>query len=244
MRTALQFENKKRQALGLGSRNAGSGKERAKERKKMARNESEFLKSFGKAFEVFKSLTDEVLAQGGSDEDVSRILTDRKIRQEMVGILLKKAKQAVDSVARLFVDYTQPLRHLIDDNHFDYVNSDITEKHFPINKRSNDKVEMKVFSTEELVGKTKTVTSEEVERALDQKGYRTAELPEALAYAKANPDEQRKYPIVILGSVWRLWYGDRGVPYLWGHSGGRSLGLDWCGLRWVSVYRFLAVRKS
>jgi len=203
----------------------------------MAKKTSEFLSALGKLFEIFKAFVDEVKNQGGTDEDVSRILTDSKVRQEMVALLLKKAKSVADGVVRLFVDYTRPLAEMLKDGRFDYVNSDITEKHFPINKRPNGEVEMKLFHF------NRVMESDEVIKEMAKEGYRPAESPEGLAYAKANPDEQRKYPIALLGSVWRDWYGGRLVPCLYGVDGERSLRLGWFGHAWGSGYRFLAVRK-
>ena len=144
----------------------------------------------------------------------------------------------------IFVDYTKPLLEMIRDGNYDYEGSGITEKNFPINRRQNGEVKMKVFSTEELVSRTQPVTSEEVTRAMTEKGYRPAELPEALAYVKANPDEQRRYLILILGSIWQYWIGDRSVPYLWRYDGVRKLSLFWSDNNgWGPSAHFLAVRK-
>ncbi|MDP3999467.1 MAG: hypothetical protein Q8P76_02640 [bacterium] len=131
---------------------------------------------------------------------------------------------------------------MLKDGRFDWINSDITEKNFPVNRRENGEVEMKVFTTQDLVGETRNVNSEEVIQSLKEKGYRPAELPESLAYAKANPDEQRKYPIVALGSVWRDFDGDRYVPFLY-DGGGRDLDLHWYDDDWDERCRFLGVRK-
>ncbi len=150
-----------------------------------------------------------------------------------------KTKKVDGDPVRLFVDYSRPLAGMIGGCRFDHVNSNITKEHFPINHRSNGQVEMKVFSAKDLVGEERSVTSEEVMRILERKGYRPAELPEGLAYAKANPDESQKYPIVILGSVWRDFDGYRGVPFLL-H---RKLDLDRFEVEWYAGCRFLAVRK-
>ncbi len=208
-----------------------------KERMKMAKKTSELLSALGKLFEIFKAFVDEVKNQGGTDEDISRILTDKKVCQEMVGLLLKKAGNVADAAIRLFVDYTRSLAEMLKDGRFDSVNPDITEKHFPITKRPNGKVEMKMFHF------NRPISSEQAIQEMDKEGYRPAELPEGLAYVQANPDEQRKYPIVLLGSVWHYWYGDRHVPYLGRWAGERYLGLGWFEFDWNECYRFLAVRK-
>ncbi len=171
-------------------------------------------------------------------------LLSGKTAVSAAGKAIKKAKSSAEGMFRVFVSYTQPLSDLIKSAEFNWVNSDITEKHFPINQRPNGAVEMKVFTVQDLVGATRSVTSKEVIQEMDNRGYRPAELPELLAFAMTNPDEQRKYPIVSLGSIWQDWLGDQGVPYLWGGGFGRSLYLGWFDDGWDSRYRFLAVRKS
>ncbi len=153
------------------------------------------------------------------------------------GAIEGMVQRKMDGIARLFVDYTRPLADLIKASGFDYVSSDITEKHFPINKRQNGDVEMKVFHF------NRVMESDEVIREMEGQGYRPAELPEGLAYAKANPDEQRKYPVAIIGSVWRNFSGDRYVPFLLGWYGYRRLDFFWYGDRWFGDCGFLAVRK-
>ncbi len=208
----------------------------------MAQKKSEFVSAFDIAARVFKSLANAVMDEGGSDADVRRIETDGNL-QKQIAELVMKGKKVVAGAVRIFVDYDRLLAGMIRDCGLDHVNSDITEKHFPINQRPNAEVEMKVFSTKDLVGEERSVTSEEVIKALAEKGYREAELPEGLAYVQANPDEQRKYPIVLLGSVWRDWSGYRHVPYLDGWRDERGLGLGWFVGDWLEDCRFLAVRK-
>src|SRR3989338_1547236 len=55
----------------------------------MARKKSEFLSTLGKLFEIFKAFVDEVIARGGSDEDITRILTDKTLRRKMVDLVLE-----------------------------------------------------------------------------------------------------------------------------------------------------------
>ena len=150
-------------------------------------------------------------------------------------------KEFVDGVIRLFVDYNRPLADMICDGKYDWVNKAIIEKDFPINRRSNGEVEMKVFSTEDLFGEFRNMKSEEISEEMDKRGYRPAELPEILAYGAKYPDE---CPIVGLGFVWRDSCGGRYVPCLGMWFGKWGLGLGWFGDGWLSNCRFLAVRKS
>lgn len=74
----------------------------------MPAKKSQFLSSFGKAFQIFKAITDAVLDQGGVDEDVARILTDGDLAKDIATCIMhskeaaKASKSALDeTVARL-----------------------------------------------------------------------------------------------------------------------------------------------
>lgn len=158
-------------------------------------------------------------------------------------------------VVRIFVDYAKPLQQMLDDCHFDgYGNPSLaiigeenfTEKHFSINRRSSGEVKMKIFSLKDIVDKTRRVTCwnwKEIIRGMDRLGYRPAEFPEGLAYVKANPDEQCKHSIALLGSIWRNGDDYQSVAYLFGWRKKRYLSLARLGCRWSSHDRFLAICK-
>lgn len=57
------------------------------------------------------------------------------------------------------------------------------------------------------------------------------------------PNLQREFPIVALGSVWRDGGGGRHVPVLGCGGAGRRLSLGWFEFGWDDGYRFLGVRK-
>ena len=86
----------------------------------MARRKSEFLGSFGKAFEVFKSLTDEVLARGGGDEDIARIQSDLALRAKLAQLIVSGTKVVADAmpdgrpIFPVTIDYTQTLAQMIE----------------------------------------------------------------------------------------------------------------------------------
>ncbi len=160
----------------------------------------------------------------------------------LISLMVQAPAFAVCETNRLFLDvnYALPLSDMIRDGKFDRVNPDIAEKSFPIHKRSNSEVEMKLFDFT-----NPDIEFDEVIREMDRQGYRPAELPEALAYAKANPDEQRKYPIAIPGSILPLLGGSRCIPCLVDWYGSRKLDLLWYGPGYWSLgwFRFLGVRK-
>ncbi len=74
-------------------------------------------------------------------------------------------------------------------------------------------------------------------------GYRLSFPAEREAFSKANPDLQRKFWIVDLGSFIVV-DGDRGVPVLFVDGGGRrGLDVDWFDRGWHAGHRFLFVRE-
>lgn len=83
---------------------------------------------------------------------------------------------------------------------------------------------------------------DEVLAEMDRKGLRPALYEELLGFAEKYPDEQRKYPIVALGSETNV-SGGRFVACLWGVGLGRLFSLDWIDRVWLADCRFLAVRK-
>lgn len=130
----------------------------------------------------------------------------------------------------------QSLKQLIKAGKYGWVNEDINDKNFP------DFKEMPAEKTE-LLHFNKVLSSEKLLEEMTKQGYRPANLKELLTFGKDNPEEQRKYHIIGLGSVWRNLYGGRSVPYLWDDFDGRGLSLGWYDRDWLSNDRFLAVRK-
>ena len=135
------------------------------------------------------------------------------------------------------VDYAQSLDAMVRAGRYDYVDSDITEKHFPVMSGPQN-------VSIELVHFDRVMSSDDVFSELDRKGFRPATLPEILSFGAKYPEKQREFPVVALGSVRRDGSGSREVPYLWSGAVGRGLSLDWLVGRWGSYYRFAAVRKG
>lgn len=206
----------------------------------MARPVSELLKNFGKMFEVVKTLVNAVLDMGGNDEDILRILKDKKLAAEIAKqIMAERGITIPDGCEVLSVDYALKLIDAITAATFDWKNDDIVEKNFPNQAHETGEQNLQV----KLYHFGKDMSSEDVVSAMDKDGFRPATLRELLAYAVKNPDEQRKYPIVGLGSIWSRG-DDRLVPCLRLHGSGRELSLGWWSDGWGGRYRFLAVRKS
>ena len=151
-------------------------------------------------------------------------------------VVIAQSKETT-SIFPIQVNYDLRLEAAIKAGNYDWKNDDITEKHFPSKRSGQAEIEIQLFHF------NKVMTSEEVIQEMDKQGYRPAELPELLAFGAKYPDEQRKYPIVALGSVYQYWDGDRYVSYLWRGDGERDLGLIWFGVGWGASFRFAGVRK-
>lgn len=90
----------------------------------------------------------------------------------------------------------------------------------------------------------RTMTTKQILAAMDKAGLRPAMYEELLAFAGKYQDEQRKFPIVALGSVAVLVGGVR-VAYLDENDLARDLNLRYDGPsdEWLGRYVFLAVSK-
>lgn len=140
---------------------------------------------------------------------------------------------------KVIVDHELSRKDMIAAGKHDWVNEDITEKHFPRDKKEGkEKVDL------ELVYYNRVMTSEQVLSELKNRGYRPATLSELLAFGVAYPEKQREFPIVALGSVWLHPGSGRFVPCLFEWCDERCLSLGRYSGGWHGDYRFLAVRKS
>ena len=194
----------------------------------MARKKSEFVKASGTVFEIIQKLSSAVTNLGGSDDDLRKLLSDKKLRRAVAEMLVGESGD-ITSLAEMIVA-----------GNYDWVNDNITEKNFSIDPSRFTTENTKVFHFD------KSMTTAEVERAIRKEGYEPAGLEHLLAYGAENPDEQRKHPIVALGACWVDPGGSRHVPCLSRYGDKRDLDLNWDDpeSRWDGVYRFLAVRKS
>lgn len=64
----------------------------------MARPKSKPLKAFGVVWKIWQALVNEVLALGGDDNSLRRILTNGKLRRELALLIVNKAKELWKSI--------------------------------------------------------------------------------------------------------------------------------------------------
>ena len=153
-----------------------------------------------------------------------------------------KKEEATKQKEGLFptkVNYDLSIESLIAQGKYDWKNDSITSQNFQTTRKGEATINL------EPVHLNQFLTSDEVIAELKKKGLRPAEPHELLSFGIQYPEEQRKYPIVALGSVWRFWHGDRDVPFLWSDDVVvRRLYLLYFDFRWREDFRFLAVRES
>ncbi len=172
----------------------------------------------------------------GSRENLKKFLEAGCPNFELVG---KKAQaEAVISETDQFLTVEADLafEDRIKLGNYGWRNSDLTEKRFPVTADQVGEWEWKLFHF------NRNISSKEAIRLMKEEGYDAGQIGHILAFGEKYPEEQRKFPIIGLGSVARVGLL-RDVPALWGDGDGRGLGLDWFDGDWRDYYRFLGVRR-
>lgn len=137
----------------------------------------------------------------------------------------------------IMVDYGMKLEAMIKVGRYDWVNSDITAEHFPMQG------EGRVDLGAQLVHFGRDREDADVTAEFDRLGLRDGAIEELLAFGVKFPDLQRKFPIIGRKSVWRHRFGRSCCPCLGAGGGGRYLDLSFREYGWNGYYRFLAFRK-
>jgi hypothetical protein len=139
------------------------------------------------------------------------------------------------------VNYGMSHDDMIIAGNYDWKNDDLTAKRFPIVGKRTVEFEDTLFHFDEDISSEEAV--KRIQAADPQNPWEPAKIENLLAYGAKNPEEQRKYPIIALGSVAEV-IGNRYVPCLGRGGSRRELNLDWWDGAWSSGFRFLAVRKK
>lgn len=138
---------------------------------------------------------------------------------------------------RVRVDYNLSLKQMIGACDCDWNNPNITEENFSLCGEGARKYVV------ELINFNRVLFSNEVEKELKTRGLRPAKIEELLAFGVTYPEEQRKFPIVALGSVASVRGGDRVAALAGPGASSRYLSLYWYAYDWHGDFRFLAVRN-
>lgn len=139
------------------------------------------------------------------------------------------------------VDYDMSLDEMIAAGDYDWKNDDIAAKRFPIVGKGKVEFEDTIFHFDRDISSEDAV--KEILAADSKNPWEPAKIENILAYGAKNPEEQRKFPIIGLGSVGKVG-GSRYVPCLGRDDSKRALDLHWWDIDWNTLYRFLGVRKK
>jgi hypothetical protein len=223
----------------------------------MSRKKSEFLGGFGMANEILKAIIDAVLEQGGSDEDLRRIISAPDLAKEIAGLIVQKQ----NNTYKVVVDYSMSLADMIATGNYAWKNDDVTSEHFPVSGTGVVTIELEIvhldgyFRTAEVMGHLNAnglrpadvkefstyISSEQVWRCLASRGLRPARIEELLAFGATFPKVQLEHAVICFASVWRDSYGESYLPYL--TCGRRGFDLVRYNEIWSDECRFLAVHK-
>jgi hypothetical protein len=157
------------------------------------------------------------IEEGGITGNHIQAILER--RNPFAETLEAKQNSSVRQFFQLEIDGTKTLEQMIADGKYDWKNSDINEKNFPIKDKT------KRTATIELFHFVKDISSENAIKAMAKEDFRPATIEELLALGAKQPELQKEFPIIALGSVWRLPFGLRGVPGLYWSDSGRELNL-------------------
>ncbi len=115
---------------------------------------------------------------------------------------------------------------------YNWVKSGITAENFSVDQTAKWDEETRLFHFD------RSMFTDAVKAEMDKEGWKPASIWNLLFFGMENPELQRQFPIIALGSVWR---GD--VPELFRLGSLRVLSLDRIGSDWDDNSHFLAVRK-
>lgn len=116
-------------------------------------------------------------------------------------------------------------------------NGDLTEERFPVTADQVGALEQKLFHF------NRSLSSAQAIQEIRDAGYAPGQTGDILAFGERFPQEQRRHPVIGLGSVVTV-YGSLSVPALWFDGDRRTLDLIWYDGDWHRNYRFLGVRPA
>ncbi len=182
------------------------------------------MKYFGAILDLLEKL------QGRDGERWYQDIT-KFLRGEMVS----KTISFLTATSKQVVNYDRSIADSFNAGKYDRRNIEITDANFPSTETGERKVEFGMFHF------NKDTRSDANIAQMKAEGFRPATMKETLAYGEKNPEEQRKYTIIGLGSVANL-RGPRRVASLSGTGSRRDAYLSFYVSEWLGGCRFLGVR--
>lgn len=152
---------------------------------------------------------------------------------EMIASVIRSAPTRL---LRTRVTYSLTVEEAVARGRYDFTYGEINSYNFSHKPKGYALIRQRLFCFGEIL-----VTPEVLVR-IRSAGYRPSTLHELLAIGEQHPDEQRKYPIVGLGSVWLTEKGFHGVGCIDGYVRRRRLDPAWLEGWWRPEHRFAAVK--
>lgn len=177
-----------------------------------------------------------LVKKAGGHEQVLRILSGELKIQLLSTTSDQAITPPVEDDQFLTVEADLGFEDRITRGQYGWRNSDLTEKRFPVTAEQVGDWEWKLFHFD------RDISSEDAIRLMKEDGYDAGQIGHILTFGEKYPDEQRKYPIIGLGSVAGVSLR-RLVPGLWSARGRRLLRLYWFVSDWPRLFRFLGVRR-
>lgn len=219
-------------------------------KKKNQHTISDVLSNFGFVYEVFKAIAHAVMARGGTMEHLRRIVNEPALVERIAHLIVPFSSTSelplTDGEYRVYVDYSMPRDKAALEAEFSV--GGVSKLFYGDYKWRLHALCVGVDQTPGerimLVKRFDRETESEANIAeMDKLGYRPATHLEAYAFARANPELQRQFRIVALGSFAKVHCSRRIAAVLDNGACGRGFGDYDFDDGWVHYTRFLFVRK-
>ncbi|GEM_PF-6829718 len=216
-------------------------------RQKKDWNIDTLLSVIGFVFELMRVVVTALRKRGGGIDHLRRLLKEPALVDKVFDLIVDKATEIVLRAGEYLVNVTYEMPRDKEKLEGEFSKDGVSELFYNVNYtwekhesyRDDDMPGDEVFLVKHF---NRRIESEDAIREMDPQGYRPATHLEAHAFALANPELQRQFWIVALGSSATRGDG-RFVAVLSSSSGRRILVRVWFGGEWGSGGRFLFVRK-
>jgi len=130
------------------------------------------------------------------------------------------------------------IRKLLAAGKYDWVSPDLTDEHFPPKQHGTTKVHLELLT----FGLDRVVSNSDAQIELRRRRITPASIEHLLALGETHPGEQRKYPIVALGSIATI-HDYRCVPFLAMDGSSRFARILALEDEWSSPMHFLVIHE-
>jgi len=155
---------------------------------------------------------------------------------------------ALPEVFSLTVDYSKTFDEMVMAGRYDWKDRNVTVENFPISGEGVVEFDAFYFRFRDQfpihLEHCGWCLKRKIRETNESNPWSSAKIEHVLALGAAYPDEQRKHPIIGLGSIARIGINLE-VPCIYEFKDSRRYLCSgwWAGERWFSIARFLAVRS-